>query len=90
MCFCIPESFFDQVNITLRSLNAALRLLLEAMKHINGSLKTNRIDGSISVSAMIANKLQDAAANAFQNFGRWRMLSGLGEEKLKSEFFLHL
>src|ERR1043166_558964 len=74
--FGFVQSLADKVHFFFRCRNAALRLLLKCVQHINCVRIADGIHRSPCIAEMTSNNLQDrASTKTSQRFGRWIGLS---------------
>ena len=67
-----------QRYIVLRRLDAAVGFFLEAMKHIDGIAKTQRVDSAKGIALKVFDHFQHACMTvASQWFGVWMPATGL-------------
>jgi hypothetical protein len=83
------QPLLDEVDIALGRFDAALRLLLERVQHIDSRTKANGVNSAVGVPVEILDEFNRTTTEAFQQLRGWGMLSELCQKLLKAECILH-
>src|SRR5713226_8951523 len=80
------EARLDQVDLRFRCLNSRLRFLLEGVEYVHAASQTHGVDGTICITRMVLDNLQDSRASEASKWFRAGVLSALlGHVKCKAD-----
>jgi len=86
----VAEASPYQVKVTLRGLDALLRLLLEGVQNVDALGKAHRVNGPVGVAVEILDQFHCTTAEAFEQLCGWRIKPNLGKIQGKAEGILRL
>ncbi|MDP2957595.1 MAG: hypothetical protein Q8N53_14310 [Longimicrobiales bacterium] len=90
MCLGCDETSADEFLVRPRGCDALRRLLLEDVKHIDGSRQRRDVGGSIRVPVMVFDEFHDLGREALSKWpGTLWMIAVLGVEQGRTEHVLH-